>query len=311
MEAAALGTELTGDLCCARCRYNLRGLSVRGVCPECATPVAATLLRVIDPQAAELQPIAKPGLTATGLVLWSAGAVAAVLIVWLFRAAEALDWLQPPLWTPWLLLACMLASAIGGLSMVRPHAGIPRARQISAIGSFLAYVTLAWVTWQIVVNIDGPRGRPYIGGGDWSVRWIYKVAATLLLGMTVLGIQPVFRTLQSRSYLLRTGKLERQTLRAILASIGVILVGDMVQGAVPLIQPSFPELPRLAAMCLTGVGSLLLAIGLVGLAIDVRRLMPVILSAPLGLTDVLSTPRQPTGTESTRPGMTGMPETLS
>ncbi|MBL8760751.1 MAG: hypothetical protein JNL50_05545, partial [Phycisphaerae bacterium] len=53
-----LARELTGDLRCAKCAYNLKGLSVRSVCPECGLAISATLLAKVDPHAAELRPIA-------------------------------------------------------------------------------------------------------------------------------------------------------------------------------------------------------------------------------------------------------------
>ena len=34
--------QIARDLPCANCRYNLRGLTMTGVCPECAYPVAST-----------------------------------------------------------------------------------------------------------------------------------------------------------------------------------------------------------------------------------------------------------------------------
>ncbi len=294
MEAAgdpvALGTELTGDLCCARCRYNLRGLSVRGVCPECGTPVAVTLLRVVDPQAAELQPMIRPRLTAIGLAVWSGGALGGAVLGWVVRGAEAAGRFHPGPWVSAAMTVCIAAAAIGGLVMVFPHRGIRRAHMAAAAGSAVAGLALAWLNWWILREIDGVGGRPYLSSGvEWSVRWLWKVLETVVLGLAVLGAQPVFRTLQSRSYLLRTGRLERQTLKALVASVGVMLAGDVLQvGARVLLQPSFADIPALVAMCLTGVGSLLFTAGLVGVAIDVKRLLPVVVSPPLGLTDVLA-----------------------
>lgn len=42
------GFEVNGDLTCANCSYNLRGLLADGRCPECGTPVRDTLLRSED-----------------------------------------------------------------------------------------------------------------------------------------------------------------------------------------------------------------------------------------------------------------------
>lgn len=48
------GQPLTEDLKCTRCGYNLRGLTLDKLCPECATPIARSihgnLLRYADPE---------------------------------------------------------------------------------------------------------------------------------------------------------------------------------------------------------------------------------------------------------------------
>ncbi len=73
---ARLSRELAGDLPCIQCGYNLRGLTVKGMCPECGTSVRATLLAVVDPMAGEFRPISFPRLTAYGMLVWSHAAVA-------------------------------------------------------------------------------------------------------------------------------------------------------------------------------------------------------------------------------------------
>ncbi len=40
---------MDGSLLCARCEYDLRTLDVGGVCPECATPIAASVAAAADP----------------------------------------------------------------------------------------------------------------------------------------------------------------------------------------------------------------------------------------------------------------------
>ncbi|GMV25413.1 MAG: hypothetical protein AMXMBFR58_14440 [Phycisphaerae bacterium] len=284
--AALLGTELTGDLLCARCRYNLRGLSVRGLCPECATPVAATLLTVIDPQAAELQAIRRPVLTAMGLVAWSLGGLAAALAMWVVRVGDAAPAVQPGPWAAWTVAACLLCSAAGGLALVSPHAGIRRMYVVSSLVAVTATVALAWTAWTLVATIDGPRGRPYLMGSEWSPRWAWSLGSSALVGVIVLGYRPVFHILQARSYLLRTGQVERQTLRALAASAAVMLCGDLGQVALRGLHVE-SETVLMIPMFLTGVGALLLTAGLIGIVIDVMRLLRVVLTPPLGLTDVL------------------------
>lgn len=294
-EPAALGTELTGDLRCARCRYNLRGLSVRSVCPECGTPVPVTLLAVLDPQAAELQPIPHPRFTAGGMTLWAVGALGAALVTWLVRLAEGFPAMGPLRWAPWTAAACLIASALGGLALVHPHAGIRLSSRLAALAASLGCLGIAWIAWSIMVELDGPLGRPYLAGAEWSERWAWKIGETLVIGLVVLGFRPVFHILQARSHLLRSGKVERQALRALAASAAVVLCGDLVQAAVRKLGIS-SEVPTIVAMCITGVGSLLLTAGLLGVVIDVKRLLPVILAPPLGLSDVLG--RLPEGIAS-------------
>ncbi len=258
---------------------------MRSVCPECGTPVAGTLLTVLDPQAAELQSIRRPYLTALGLVAWAVGSLSAAIVFWLIRITEAFQTAVPPSWAPMLAVSLMIMSGIAGLVMVRPHAGIARIHRVMVLCACVACCLAAWVSIRML-EIDGLRGRPYLGGTEWSERWGWKIVETMLIGLMILGFQPVFRTLQARSFLLRIGHVERQTLRALAASAAVILCGDLIQAAIRKLQVSV-ELGTVAGMCITGVGSLLLTVGLLGVVVDVRRLMPVIITPPLGLKDVL------------------------
>lgn len=258
---------------------------MRAVCPECGTPVAGTLLAVLDPQAAELQPIRRPFLTAAGLSLWALGALGTALVDWLLRVCEAFQSVSPPAWAPTLAAALLVMSGFAGMVMFRPHAGIPRIHRVMVLGASACCFMLAWVGVRIV-ELDGLSGRPYLGGGEWSPRWGWKIIETILIGLMVLGYQPMFRTLQARSFLLRIGQVERQTLRALAASVGVILAGDLIQASVRKLQFSV-DIGAVLGMCVTGVGTLLLTAGLLGVVMDVRRLLPVIITPPLGLKDVL------------------------
>src|SRR6185295_10238912 len=83
-----LALELTGDLPCVRCKYNLRGLTVKGMCPECGTSVRTTILAKIDPLAKELRPLHFPRLTSLGLIVWAWSALAAALCNWALRLSD-------------------------------------------------------------------------------------------------------------------------------------------------------------------------------------------------------------------------------
>jgi hypothetical protein len=49
---------LQHDIPCLRCGYNLRGLSGDGLCPECATPITASVIRFVEINVVIARPLA-------------------------------------------------------------------------------------------------------------------------------------------------------------------------------------------------------------------------------------------------------------
>ena len=295
-QAALLASELTGDLPCARCRYNLRGLSVRGVCPECGVPVRATLLAVVDPHASEIQPIFHPHLTAIGLQLWSFSALLAALATWLLRGADlahvfgltrpGAGW--PGETLPRAVPVLLLLSGIGATALIRPHALIPRRYIWAAAGACAAYLALAAVSWRIHVDVDAWSSAVFFRNGARSAeRPLLRVASDVLVAAIALGLRPNARLLVARSLLLRSGDVDRQTLAALAGSAGVALLGDLLHLGSAIMDPSRSELVRLMGTMLIGLGSTLLTIGLIGVAWDCVRLWPATVAPPLALEDVV------------------------
>jgi len=296
--AAAIASELTGDLPCAGCRYNLRGLSVRGACPECGVPVRATLLARIDPYATEIQPLRFPRLTGVGLMVWSCSALLAALASWLLRGADVahvFGFARPaPGWTgeglPRAVPLLLLVSGVGACVLVRPHAQIPRRNVLAAAGACAAYAVLACVAWRILVEIDAWSAAAFVGGGERSMeRPLLRLATDVLIAVIALGLRPNARLLVARSLLLRSGSVDRQTLAALAGSAAVAFLGDLMHVGASLIDPSKAELIRLMGTMLIGLGSTLLTIGLIGVAWDCVRLWPAVVARPLALEDVVGT----------------------
>src|SRR5690606_22835141 len=71
---------------CARCAYDLRGLSVEGRCPECGLHVWVTLRHIVDPAASSLPKLRNPVGVGNALV-WL---VSCVTIATLLVAGHAL-----------------------------------------------------------------------------------------------------------------------------------------------------------------------------------------------------------------------------
>jgi hypothetical protein len=148
---SVLAEELAGTLRCAACRYDLRGLSVKGYCPECGLPIQATLLSIVDPMAEELQPIARPRLVASGLLAWSVGALVAALVAW-FVWISGVSGVMRDLLSPGArerLIAfgavALAFSGLGAAAIVRPHAAIPTGRVVAASFAVALYPVVVWL----------------------------------------------------------------------------------------------------------------------------------------------------------------------
>jgi hypothetical protein len=298
-----LAGELGGNLPCLRCKYDLKGLSIRAVCPECALPVRATLLAVVDPMAGELQPIPRPLLTATGLLTWSTAALLAALCVWVMRALveyesgaplahRAVEVLGP------VVAALTLLSGVGALALVKPHGRIPAGQQRLALMGALVYLPLALVMWWLHVDVAsaGFGLGPFQGHAMSTLRSELRVLADGLMVLIILALRPNARLLATRSLLMRTGRVDRQTMLGLVAVLGLSMAGD----ASVLVATEFPgpvgQTMRLIGLVVVLVSSVLLTIGLVGVMLDCWRMRPVVVESPVSLERVLGeqTPTAPT-----------------
>lgn len=292
----ALARELTGDLRCAKCGYNLKGLSVRSVCPECGLAIPATVLAKVDPHAAELRPIVWRVPIALGLVVWAAAGLLAACILWLLRTEDlaTLFGVSSPIpehvSTRLGDLSVVLVgiSGLGAIAFVRPHAGIPARQILWASLAVAAYVPLVLALHRLVSVFNIAMPTPYFGPAPVSAtRVLLRLAIGACVLLIVLGIRPNARLLVARSMLMRSGKVDRQTLYGVAGAVGVTMLGDLIHLASTLGTGSPGSITRLAGTALIGVGSLLTTLGLLGLLIDGLRIMPAIIATPLSEEDVI------------------------
>lgn len=331
-----LAVSLEGSLPCGVCRYNLRGVSILGVCPECGTAVRATLLAVVDPLADELRPILRPRWVAAGLLAWVGGfCIAALLVAWtdLYRLLYAYAQGGPgPIgaggsearlpWSGVTVVLCVLLSGAGAALIARPHGHVPRSHTAAAWFAVALHAVLAVIAWWLCVGGAvgwGGRGVLWIGanggvtsgfhaGGPVAALWEPSPARTagrLAAGACGLGIiacmRPVTRVLVGRSLAIRTGRVDRQTLLATGAAIGVFMAGDVL-GAVgrwfnPARGPSgaghesVVEWLVLGAVAVMGLGGVLLGLGLFSSLVDAVRIASAVVRPGPSLRQVLSAER--------------------
>jgi hypothetical protein len=284
LNAPPAAIDLQGALACARCAYDLKGLSITSVCPECGVPVRATILSRVDPQADELQPLFFPRLTASGMVLWTTAALSATLLAWLLKAEDLGARIRLPQGLHMLVPALALVSGLGALVMVRPHrlrapgmlprpgfAGT-RAGSILALTGVLLHVPLAVALYHSYVATRAPI--------DASLARLMAIGWMILI---LACLRPSARLLAARSFLMRTGQIDRQQMASLIALLLVQALGESIRLLTLRGAWAQQELLMLLAEILVMAGASLFTLGLISMWIDTLRLRRVLSAPPLSL----------------------------
>lgn len=291
LASVSLASRLTGKLPCVSCRYDLRGLSVRDVCPECGTAVRATILAAVDPYAQVLRPIRAPRVVAAGLLLWIGAALVAALLVWISRLMPfvqdgAVAW-QPSLMAA--IPGLIGLSAIGALVLVAPHASIPAWQRASAMVGATAIAAIV----PVIAALQRHDLRHVSVFQDpeqiTTQRAWLRLAIGALLIVALLALRPNARLLAARPLLMRLGMVDRQTMRVLALVIAAGMIGDGLH--IVTLTMSLTGASRQAATLL-GLGlivitSFLLTLGLVSMLLDTLRIVRVILKPAPGLEQIL------------------------
>jgi hypothetical protein len=288
-----LARELTGDLPCVGCGYNLKSQSIRGVCPECGTAVRVTLLARVDPMADVLRPITYPTLTAVSLMVWTLAALVAAVLTWALRATDA--WVvmfdaSAPSVGPLVIVATtsIILSGFGALVFIRPHSGIRIQKKLWAAAGVLAIFGFAFVYWRIHARFDPVHARPYFyGHGGIAERHTLRLIGSALLVLAALGLRPNMRLLAARSLVMRMGRVDRQTMMALAAAVFIAALGDTLHLLGGRTYGTAAGILATAGTTLIAIGSMLFTVGLVGMFIDALRLVPVILRPPLTMAQLI------------------------
>lgn len=291
----SLDAELGGSLPCVVCGYELKGLSIRGVCPECGTAVRATILYKVDPRAEEFQPIRWARLRAVCLVLWPLGALACALSFWGLRVHDFLDGAagSPVHRLAWLGTLAVLFAAVSGLSLlplIHPSRGTHMWKAVSAVVAIVAYVPLVWSLRGLVLRDQAATvALPYIGTPVDEQRHILRLIVHACCIVIMLGFRPVARELVRRSLALRTGRVDRQTLLGMAAVFVLIGVGDVLAIVGASSGSRTAALPLISTVII-GVGSVIVTFGFISALIDSWRIGRAIVTPSPSLRQVLEGP---------------------
>jgi len=294
---ATIARQLTGELYCIGCGYNLRGLSIRSNCPECGIPIRATILGIIDPHADELVPLCTPKLSAVGLNAWSIGATIAVGMVWVLRVGEVLRETMGVAWTPmlapWIGIGALVVSMLGALTMIRPHHGMDRIGSLRAAIGISFYAPLIVIYSRVYLGYDILSPLPVFDPGLTALdRSILRVVMFLLIAGIIWGLRPRAVGLAVRSVVVRTGRVDRQSLYAVLASLGIAAFGDLIHILSTFIAFGIDDILSTVSLVVIALGSVLFSVGMVNVCIDTIRLFPVLVRPGVGLSDIFETNRE-------------------
>lgn len=286
-----LGQALKGRLPCIGCGYELQGLSVAGQCPECGLAVRATILYRVDPHAEAFEPMRRPRLTAWLVALCPGAALVAVLLCWVPRVADVVSRLigTRTIRVGWWPSAALLLSGVSAVALVRPLRTTPRSSAVAATIGCAAYVPLAVAMWMIESRLDPSRAAPYIAAPPDVNRLTLRLAIAALSLAVLLGLRPNARRLAARSLVLRTGRVDRQTIAATAAAIALAALGDVVRLVSISCPASVGEYVQQAGTLVVLVGSLMVTLAIIGVVVDGWRIRRAILTPSPSMQDLLGT----------------------
>lgn len=289
--AGATGVgELTGDVPCLSCGYNLRSLSVRDGCPECGLRVRATLLSIVDPYARELVPLTRPRITSALLLFWGMGLSIAYF-------ADVLSALAPMFGLPLAFTAPIrsglvfggVLAVVGGTGFLRPHRELGWMRAASVLAGLLLAAGAVGAAWVLRARLDPLLGVQSFGSVPVTIdRPLANGALGLFLAGSLAFLRPAARELAARSVLVRTGRVDRQTMLAAIAALLVGVAGAGVQAFASGADEHIGEVAGLLGGALVLLSRILVGLAVVGILIDTVRLARVLARPVVSYEDLVA-----------------------
>jgi len=226
------GAEVTPNLRCRACGYNLHGLRADGDCPECGLAIWRTILRETDPEISRLPRLHDARGVGNALVLLVAimlvaglmiavGPVAARVESWGVQIPARLAFLQSPM-MPYLTGVVVLVGlwSVWKLMPGRHDNDSPMAwRDIRLIG-------LGLVGWSVMFLLLGSVfNAPQLEMMRSSTVLVSHAFAASVL----LGLRGVFRAIGERSRAYRRSREGRQNVGTMVAALLGVAAGDAIQ----------------------------------------------------------------------------------
>jgi len=233
------GTTITKALSCAGCRYDLRGLTIEGVCPECGRPVLDSVRRAVDPAAHRLPRIHDPDTVGDALVWLMSCLLAAMLLLVATPAVHQLAAQRiggvvrhPTMAILGTLAGLVLLTGLGSVRQLAPPRGgetAPRVRRYilrMALGLVAAGLgAIARANVPVPANWALDAGTTAAGAVIGAGLGILTVGG---LALTLGALGGVFRVIGERSREYRTASGGRQRTADMVAATGGVVVGELL-----------------------------------------------------------------------------------
>lgn len=277
--------QLLGTLPCCVCSYDLKGLSITANCPECNTAVRATILYRVDPEAEAFRPLNTPKLTALACRAWVAPVLLTAIAIWTMRALELAQPTGSPAiaWSPlaYTAVAGLTLSAIASIALIRPIKGGAAASSVLALlGTAVAYPALI-AALALTINADAQTLPAYAAERPPDAQRI--IPRLLFLAAAIAAIllhRPNARELVARCKVLRTKRVDRQTLALIAATLAIAAAGDLLRLASNAANGPAADTINIVGTATVALASLLTTIGLIGATIDSWRIAAALKTPP-------------------------------
>ncbi|MSR33269.1 MAG: hypothetical protein EXS12_00455 [Phycisphaerales bacterium] len=258
---------LASHVRCDRCKYDLHGLDIFDVCPECGLAVATTLAGNSDLQIRALVALQRPARVATFLVaiplacmlcavLQSAGPLIAFFDSMFGQSSKIAGQIRFFSWAA----SCVLVTGAYGIFCVGLLASEVALRaEMRKWRAWLHGGLLLWVATLIVIIV----GAIQFQSQDWSMDWLKMSAPVLQLpafAMVLISYRRLLVVCGRRSQAFREAGAARQNINLLIYTLGLVALGAF---ASPILRHKLGwEMTAILSDSLVAVESAVLIFGL-------------------------------------------------
>jgi hypothetical protein len=257
---------------CRKCGYNLYGLRVDRVCPECGLEIWETILHTVDPAASRLPRLHNPEAVGNALLWLVVCMVVGALLVVARPIALGFDSLDETnlrntaAWTPAFLPFVAGLLGLAALWSVWRLAPPRREEPRGALRRDVRRLGAGVLLWAALVTLVGWTQVSQMSSARWWLRdaaWL-GVAAAAIIGLS--GLRGVLETIGLRSRVYRTARGGRQGTQDLVAAILGTAIGHGLH--LLTVAKGLPEYWHTLGTVVVSVSTLMLVIGLVYLLVN-------------------------------------------